>query len=275
MSDDPVLDSISADIASGNTAGLSAKLLSIIESSDDPYHILKCMSMLKLVPQDGSESKACGRLLDVTKPEDRLPVAKALLNLECPYFSYQMLEGSTNSDQVCRVRCQSLYELEEYESALEEYGNISSPVFNDRILLSKIQSSLGEHRASIETAESLLKDAPNDYDVRIAYVNSLIMGGREKDAIKYSRDRLKDKSADSNAVIAYVLRIQGNVNAAGGYASRAVKLDNQHIGAMETLGICLAQKGEIDKARIVAGAINEISPGDRAAINVLSYCGQN
>ena len=41
---------------------------------------------------------------------------------------------------------------------------------------------------------------------------------------------------------------------------------------METLGICLADKGEYDKARIVAGAINEKSPGDKAALNVLSYC---
>ena len=98
------------------------------------------------------------------------------------------------------------------------------------------------------------------------------MGGRTKDVSKYIRDGVKDKSADSYAVAAYVLRIQGNIKAAGGYASRAVTLNNEHIGAMETLGICLALKNEYDKAKIVAGAINELSPGDKAAISVLSYC---
>ena len=97
-------------------------------------------------------------------------------------------------------------------------------------------------------------------------------GGREKEAAKYSRTGLKDKSADSNAIAAYVLRIAGNYKAAAGYATRAINIDNGHIGAMETLGICLAEKGEYDKARIVAGAINEKSPGDKAALNVLSYC---
>jgi Flp pilus assembly protein TadD len=124
----------------------------------------------------------------------------------------------------------------------------------------------------MDEAAALLKENPADYDTRISYVQSLIMGGRSRDAIKYAREGLKDKSADSNAVAAYVMRILGNVKAAGGYASRAVKLDQQHIGGMETLGICLALKEEYDKARIVAGAINEISPGDKAAINILSYC---
>ncbi len=41
---------------------------------------------------------------------------------------------------------------------------------------------------------------------------------------------------------------------------------------METLGICLAMKGEYQKAKITAGAINEISPGNKAVINILAYC---
>ena len=36
--------------------------------------------------------------------------------------------------------------------------------------------------------------------------------------------------------------------------------------------ICLAEKGEYDKARIVAGAINEVSPGNKAALNIISFC---
>ena len=63
-----------------------------------------------------------------------------------------------------------------------------------------------------------------------------------------------------------------NYKSAAGFATRALNIDNGHLDAMETLGICLAYKGEYEKARIVAGAINEKSPGDRAALNVLRYC---
>ena len=130
-------------------------------------------------------------------------------------------------------------------------------------MLTEIHSALGQHAKAIEIATGLLSEYPQNYQVRRAYVSSLILGGRDKEAGKYARSCLKDKTADSNAIAAYVLRIAG---------TRAINIDNGHIGAMETLGICLAEKGEYDKARIVAGAINEKSPGDKAALNVLSYC---
>ena len=135
-----------------------------------------------------------------------------------------------------------------------------------------IYSSLGEHSAANKIAESLIGEFPKEYVVMRCYVTALILAGRDKEAVKFVRSCLKDKSADSNAIAAYVMRITGNIKAAAGYATRAIQIDNGHVGAMETLGICLAEKGEIDKARIVAGAINEKSPGDKAALNVLSYC---
>jgi tetratricopeptide (TPR) repeat protein len=272
MSNDAILQSISADITAGRTDGVSAKLLSVSESTDDPYEILKCMSILKLVPNDGTESRIATRLVGLVDEGNALDVAKALYNLDCPYYSLEILKNVPKSDESVRLRCHCLCDLEEFESALEVYGMIGNPCINDRIMLSSILSSLGEHKRSMEEAEKLLSENPKDYDTRIAYAKSLIMGGRNKEAMKYAREGLKDKSADSNAVAAYVLRIQGNIKAAGGYASRAVQLDNNHIGGMESLGICLALKEEYDKARIVAGAINEISPGDKAAINILTYC---
>ena len=269
--EDPFL-MISNDIASGNTAGISGKILDLAQSFDDPFEVIKCMSMLKLVPQDGTESTIANRLVQMADQSNGLEIASALRNLDCPTFALVVLKKLNQNDQVCRLRCQCLYDMEEYESALAEYQKISKQCINDRILLSKIQSAVGEHRMSMDTSAELLKEFPDDYDVRIAYVTSLMMGGRDKEAAKYARESVKDKSADSNAVAAYVLRVSGNIKAAGGYASRAVQLDPNHVGAMESLGICLALKGEIQKAKIVAGAINEISPGDKAAINVLSYC---
>jgi len=272
MAEEDPFQMISNDIASGNTAGVSVKISNLADSFEDPFEVIKCMSLLKLVPQDGTESKIANRLVSMADQSNGLEIASALRNLDCPTFALEVLKKVDPSDQSCRLRCQCLYDIEEYESALDEYGRIKNPCINDRILLSKIQSAVGEHSMSIDTSSKLLQEFPDDYDVRIAYVTSLLMGGHDKEAAKYARNAVKDKSADSNAVAAYVLRVSGNIKAAGGYASRAVQLNPNHIGAMETLGICLAQKGEVQKAKIVAGAINEISPGDKAAINILSYC---
>jgi tetratricopeptide (TPR) repeat protein len=266
-----MFDSISADIAAGRTDGLTVKIFSIADGSSDPYVLLKCMSILKLLPNDGTESKIGSMLVDMSDAQSALDIAKALYNLNGPYYSLKVLDKAPENDQVVRLRCKCMIDLEEYESAMEEYDSIKEPVINDRIMLSEIQTSVGEHKKSIETATQLLNEQPNDYDVRLAYLKALIAGGCDKEATKYVRAAIKDKSADSNALAAYVFRILGNTNAAGGYASRAVKLNPEHIGAMETLGICLALKGEYEKAKIVAGAINEISPGDKSSITILSY----
>lgn len=272
MSNEEIFKSISADISSGNTEGVSQRILSLSESSDDPFELLKCMSLLKLLPNDGTESKIANRLVAMADTENGFEIATALYNLGCPYFSYQISKDLDGDDRVKRLRCHCLVDMEEYESAMECYPQISNPVINDRIMLSAIQSAVGEHKQSLDTSSALLKENPKDYDVRVAYVTSLMLGGHDREAVKYVREGLKDKSADSNAIAAYVMRIQGNVKAAGGYAARAVQKDNQHIGALETLGICLALSNEYDKARITAGAINEISPGNKAAMNILSYC---
>ena len=272
MSNEETFARISSDIASGNASSVPISVMEIVSSSKDPYEILKCMSLLKLVPNDGTESKVANILVDMADDSNGLEIASALRNLDCPTFAIEVLKKIKTTDRSIRLRCRCEYDMEEYESAYDTYRKIQNPVINDRILLSSILSSIGEHNKSIENSTQLLSEFPNDYDVRISYVNSLILGGHEKDALKYIRAGLKDKSADSNAVAAYALRITGNIKAAGGYASRAVKMNQEHIGAMETLGICLALKEEYGKAKIVAGAINEISPGDKAAINILSYC---
>lgn len=272
MTEQSVFDSISADLSAGRTDGLTARILMISESTDDSYELLKCMSLLKLLPNDGTESRIANKLVAVTKEQDRYQVSSALLSLDCPLFALDLLDGSGQEDKVTRLRCQCLMALEEYESAMDAYSRISEPCIRDRIMLSSIQSSVGEHTSAIDTATNLLNEMPDDYEVRIAYVNALMMGGRTKDLQKYVRDGLKDKSADSNAVAAYVLRIQGNTKAAAGYATRAIRINDEHIGAMETLGICFASVGEYEKAKIMASAINGVSPGDKAAINILSYC---
>ncbi|MBO4568829.1 MAG: hypothetical protein J5674_02445, partial [Candidatus Methanomethylophilaceae archaeon] len=137
---------------------------------------------------------------------------------------------------------------------------------------SEALSYAGEHEAAVSEASRLLSEHPSDYSVQVRYVSALMSAGKRKEAVKHVRDGLKKKTADSNALAGYAMWVSGNVKSAGAYASRAVQMDPSHIGAMETLGLCLAETGDVPKARIVAGAINEISPGDKAVIKILSYC---
>lgn len=274
MDTDAVFDEIRKDIAEGRGASVGPKVLAIAESDKDPMTRIKCLSLLKVV-EDAGVSKEILHMLVEDLPDDRkmlIQTAGALRGLEYPASALSILKGMEQDDSVKRMSAMCMIDLEEYEDALDMVGRIEEITPFDRVMLTEIHSALGMHAKAIEISSKLLEEYPQNYQVRRAYVSALMLGGRDKEAAKYARAAVKDKTADSNALAAYVLRIAGNYKAAAGFAIRAINIDNGHVGAMETLGICLAQKGEYDKARIVAGAINERSPGDKAALNVLSYC---
>ena len=274
MDIDSAFDAIRSDMAAGHLSEVGPKVMEIADSTDDSFVLIKCMSLLKVVEDNRTMSELVKKIMgnmdsDVQK---RIEIAGALRGLDYPMQAYDILKGMEQDDSISRLSALCLMDMEEYESALEANGRISNPTIGDRIMLTEIQSAIGEHKSAVNTATELLAGFPKEYEVMRCYVSALILGGRDKEAIKYARMVLKDKTADANALAAYVMRVLGNIKAAGGYATRAVQMDNKHIGAMETLGICLAQKGEYDKARIVAGAINEASPGNKAALNVIEYC---
>ena len=265
---------ITKDIAEGRVEDVGKKVLDLIENDKTPYTLIKCMSLVKVI-DDPETMKAVTTTLMNNLPEDdkvKIEVCGALRGLDHPMLAYSILKTMGDDDVILRLSAVCLVDLEEYESALEKIRSIREMQVNDRIVLTSILSSLGEHTDAVAIAEGLLSEYPKVYDVRASYLGSLLVSGRSKDAVKYVRACLKEKTADANALAAYVMRITGNVKAAGGYATRAIQMDNKHIGAMETLGICLAEKGEYDKARIVAGAINEVSPGNKAALNIISFC---
>ncbi|MBQ8644623.1 MAG: hypothetical protein IJ469_08225, partial [Candidatus Methanomethylophilaceae archaeon] len=261
MSNDDSFNEIVADLSAGRTDEVSSKSIALAEETDDPFTIVKCISLLKVA----NDKETISKLIDIlmTKvPEEynpRVEIAGALRGLEYPHKAYEILKGMEGEDPLVRIKSICLAEMEEYEMALSCVTGIKEQTVGDRVLMVDIYSSLGEHSAANKIAESLIGEFPKEYVVMRCYVTALILAGRDKEAVKFVRSCLKDKSADSNAIAAYVMRITGNIKAAAGYATRAIQIDNGHVGAMETLGICLAEKGEIDKARIVAGAINEKS----------------
>ena len=274
MDTEAAFNGIRDSIAAGQTADIGVKVMAIADQTDDPFELIKCMSLLRVV-EDNETMATLVKKVMASVPDDvkvKAEIAGALRGLDYPMHAYEILKTMEQEDSVLRMSVLCLIDMEEYESAYAKVQEIEKPVLIDGILKAEVESALGEHTKAIATAEELLKKAPTDYDVRVCYVSTLILAGHDKEAMKYGRGALKEKNADGNALAAYVMRVLGNVKAAGGFAARAVKMNPKHIGAMETLGICLAQKGEYDKARIVAGAINEVSPGNKAALNVLSYC---
>ena len=274
MDADAAFAEIRNEIAQGRGAEVGPRLLEIAESDKDPMNRIKCLSLLKVIDVSGV-SKEILRMLLEDLPDDRatlVQVAGALRGLEYPSSALSILKEMDQDDSIIRMSALCLIDLEEYEEAMAMADQIREVTPFDRVMLTEIKSALGMHNEAIGIATELLEEFPQNYEVRRAYVSALMLGGKDKEAARYARAAVKDKTADSNAIAAYVLRIAGNYKAAAGYATRATNIDNGHIGAMETLGICLADKGEYDKARIIAGAINEKSPGDKAALNVLSYC---
>ena len=83
---------------------------------------------------------------------------------------------------------------------------------------------------------------------------------------------MKDKDADGYALMAYYQWLNGNSTASGAFSSKALKLENKHLGALETIGLSFADKGSIWEAKIAAGAINEIEPGSPAVFRILALC---
>lgn len=265
---------ITKDITDGNTDCIGRKVLDIVSEDKTPFTLIKSISLLKVV-NDFESINAVVDILLASLPEDeetKLQIVTALNGLEMPTIAYGILKNMPKNDSVNRLSAICLFDMEEYESALDKLNNIETMEIADRILLTSVLSSLGEHSEAISNAEKLLSENPKSYDVCSSYVGALMLAGRNKDVVKYARAALKNKTADANALAAFAMRVSGNIKAAAGYASRAIQMDPTHIGAMETLGLCLVEKGEYDKAKIIAGAINEISPGNKAAVNIISYC---
>lgn len=274
MDTDTAFGEIRSLISQGNGPDAVRRVRELAAADADPMVRIKCLSLLKVIDEKEASQDILRDLMD-SLPEEKdalIQVAGALRGLDFPSSAYSVLKGLDQDDTVRRISCMCLEDMEEYELALETVRSIEAPKPYDRVMLSEIQSALGEHAASVETAKALLDEMPGDFDVRRTYVSALILAGRDKEAVKFARACMKEKTADSNALVAYVMRVLGNTKAAAGYATRAINQDPRNVSAMETLGICLAEKGEYDKARIVAGAINEASPGSRAALNVLSFC---
>ncbi len=273
MDDEETIRQIRENIVSDRTDLARPQILDLAErSAKRPMMLLTCASLfLTLGDEDGFQ--------DILKRiDDNLPdrttvlcdIASGLIALDVPKNALHALEGAQDCDPVFVLRASALHALMRDEEALEVLENIGDSDVPDQVMEAQILASLKRYDEALALLKPLVDR--KDYGACRAYVHTLVKADRNKEALKYVKPRAKEVSADGLALMSQLQWLVGNTNAAGAYASRALKVDEGHTGAMEYLGYSLAMKGKTRDAKIVAGSINEKDPGNAAAFCILTLC---
>ena len=249
----------------------------IVEESDGDIQLLfKCASLLKVV----EEEDYCQEILDKVMeslPEDaskRMNVAIALRGLGRCQDAYDIMTSFTGYVPDQYELALTMFSVEEYESALSVIERSERDDQKTMILLTDIYCALGEFAKADELADKTIYYYGSSYDTLVNKCNVMFRSGHPKDAIKFSKEHVKESKTnlDYLALNAYVMRINGRMLAAVNYASRVLKNDHTHIGALETMAMCFVEKKSPIHAKLLAGAINDADPGNPAAVRILDAC---
>ena len=274
MDKEKALKEIQSNIRGGNTPLASGQIMEMADCfSDDPFTLLTCASLLKVIDHDPDAEKVANKISGIVKDEDRLEAAKGLRRIGFPAEAKKILSAAAESDGVIREKMNVFFDLRMYPEASETYDRLSIPTLDDTATMIGAISAAGEHKRAVDLAEGLLAESPDTLNVQKCYCSVLFAAGKTKEAGKFVKDNLKkNKTSDAESLASYYLWIEGKTTSAGAYASKAIKSDQNNTLAMEILAYCLAEKGKISEARIVAGAINEKEPGNPAVVRILDMC---
>ena len=276
MDIESAFESIYVNMKNGEYGQVRPKVDAIASSADDMFVLLKCASLLKVVDDDDGCQDILDRVITAASgiKEGRLSIAIPLRTLGRPADAYDLIKEEEDTDRMLGEKARTLLMMDEYEYALSEMRKIVTTTAADRILLSEILCSLGEFKEAYEVSESLVNDEPS-YERLVNLCATMMLMGKNKDAVKTAKKHLKDgRSADSLALLAYVMRINGKTTAAAAYAHNSLSIDHTHKGALETMAFCLIERSRFSEAKVMAGAINDKSPGDPAAVRILDACRQ-
>ena len=275
MEKEKALKEIQSNIKNGNTRLASAQISELAEGfSDDPFTLLTCASLLKVIEDDDGAVKIAGKIAGKIRDEDRLEAAKGLRRIGFPEEAEKILFSAPDGDGVIREKMRIYYDLRKYADSSGIYEKLEDPTLDDTGVMIMSVSAGKEHGRAVKLAEELLAEAPDDLNVQKCYCAVLSAAGRPKEAGKFVKDNLKKNrsQSDADALASYYLWIEGKTASAGAYASKAVKADPENTLAMEVLAYSLAEKKKIREAKIVAGAINEKEPGNPAVVRILEMC---
>ncbi len=278
MDTDTAIREVQKNIGAGNLPVAIAQMKEIIAGENDSFKLLTCASLLKALGYNNEHKSAVEKIMSnlPTGNDNKLNVAVGLKNLGDYLESMKILETVDPNDEALRNLADACHNVSSNERALECLEGIQVPMDSDDILKVAVYSSLKRYDDSDALSLDLLMTCPDDFDVARCRCSALIYAGRNKDAESFVRAFRKSHkgSADAEALAAFFMWASGKIGPAGGFATKAIQKDNTHIGAMEVLAHCLVSKGEKDRAKIVAGAINEQSPGHPTVFRIIDLCSE-
>lgn len=276
MNNEETLEVIRKTIKEGDETEAAMQIMDLASrNTDDPMLLLTCASMLLTIGDRKNHATVIG-LIMAHIPDDnntKYQIVQGLISLGCLKDANKILSELPDNDKVFRARAAVLNGTDRFEEALDALSKMTVHEEPDLALKVQVLGSLGRHDEAIALAEDIL--ASNSYRAGRCYISALVLAGRTKDAARFAKERMKDKSADGYALMAFYQWLNGNSTAGGAFSSKALKIDNKHLGAMETIGLCFAEKGSYWEAKIAAGAINEEEPGSPAVFRILALCKDN
>ncbi|UAL08301.1 MAG: tetratricopeptide repeat protein [Candidatus Methanogranum gryphiswaldense] len=279
MNRDQAFKEIQKNIGVGNKDAVGQQIMLIASNShDDPMTLLTCASLLKVVEEDEKVDEVVNIIMNnlPSNETSKIEIVKGLKGIGRFKEAAKILENLAICDDIQRERMSVRYGLGDYSGSVESYNLIQEPTLDDEIVMIDALCSMKEFKIANDESIRLLNEAPSDYYVQRCHCSVLLRWGHEKEAESFVKEILKNdkSSANTNALAAYFMWMNGKISAAGAYATKAVKTDPKNIGAMETLAFCLIEKGKINEAKIIAGAINEQTPGHQAVVRILDMCRQ-
>lgn len=277
MDIDKAFESINLHIKNNEFDLVRPEIDSIVSAcSNDTITMIKCASLLRVI----DDNEGCNDILDkvlTVLPEDvnkKFSVAVAMKGLGRYEDAFDILSDLDEIVPILREKARISLLIGEPKEALSFVEQMNSSEKRDVILLTDALCASGDLQKAYDVAVRLAEDENNSYDSLVNLCSTMIRMGKNKEAIKLARGHLKEdkKNADALALGAYVMRINGKTSAAANFAQHALKVDYTHIGALETLALCLVEKGKIVQAKVLAGAINDKDPGNPAVIRILDAC---
>ena len=277
MDIDSAFDSIKDNIKDGKNELVLPQVREIVDSNiDNPEILIKCASLLKVVEEEDEIQSILDKVMS-NLPSDESELLKVAVNLrglgrvDDAYSIYRSLKTATPD---LYDLAQTLYLLEEYETAMAYLVKAEKLDRKERILLTECYSAVGEFVKAEKEAHDLLDEFGPAYDILVNMSRVLFSKGDAKGAVKFAKSYLKEdkKNLDNLALNAYVMRINGKTMAAVNYSTRVLNVDYSHVGALETLAYCHIERKSYVSAKLLAGAINDADPGNPAAVRILDAC---
>ena len=274
MDNEKALEEIRKNIKDGKNDIAGPQIMDLASrNQQDPMLMLTCASMLLTIGDD-KNFPALVSVITTHLPDDdegKYQVASGLISVGSLKEAGAILADLPPSDKIHRARAAVFHGTHRYEDALASLGAMKVMEEPDLVLKVQVLGSMGKHEKAIALAKEILAGSTS-YRAGRCYISALVLADRSKDAAKYAKERMKAKDADGYALMAYYQWLVGNSTASGAFSSKALKLENKHLGALETIGLSFADKGTFWEAKIAAGAINEIEPGSPAIFRILALC---